>query len=236
MTEFTTWRSLVDGEEISAIPDILVDNFELEDSDPLGVWKDGETPNDRYPQESGQSGTFEFVTDANEAIEGERYLKNDTDSGYLISQEGDGLNRYPEKGDVFEGYVNVVDAATFNHGQIVFGAEESTDRNFYEVRVYPDDATFSVKVWVDGSDTALDSESVSLSFGEWYRIEVEWHDGSAGESDNEIVCRLYDDQDNEIASVQANDDTFSDESGFGFGHSGSSDETRFDAANVTSSV
>ena len=36
MTEFTTWRSLVDGEEIIAIPDILVEDWER--NDPLEDW------------------------------------------------------------------------------------------------------------------------------------------------------------------------------------------------------
>ena len=33
MTEFTTWRSLVDGEEISAIPDELVSQFKIDEGD-----------------------------------------------------------------------------------------------------------------------------------------------------------------------------------------------------------
>ena len=57
MTEFTTWRSLVDGDEIFAIPDFL-DNWE---DAPDGLYESDETIVDYW---SGSTGDYERSTDA----------------------------------------------------------------------------------------------------------------------------------------------------------------------------
>ena len=76
MTEFTTWRSLVDGEEIIAIPDLGLDHFyfskELETVDP-------------WPDEDG---------DLDASAVGEPSLNSDGINGNQTVQYGDEIDRH----------------------------------------------------------------------------------------------------------------------------------------------
>ena len=93
MTEFTEWRSLVDGEPISTIPDGLIDNFELEGSEPAGIYDDEDDLDSFY------FGSNEFEIVDSSLGSGQRSVESTdttTDAHVKISEPGDGLNEYPE--------------------------------------------------------------------------------------------------------------------------------------------
>jgi len=222
-----------------AIPDGLVDNFELAQGEsgagePYGVWLENEDPTDRYPHENGQSGTYEFITPP-DAVEGDRVLMNNTDGGLIVSSPGDGLNYYPQKGDIFEARLNSFDTGSFNNPQFIFGSPASSDRGYY---IIPNTAQseFRISLDGDGGSDAIASDSLSIPNGEWLRIEVEWHDGSGSESDNEIVARLFDESGTQLSSISVNDSTHENERGVGWGNGGPGDEVRFDNAKLIGHV
>jgi hypothetical protein len=115
-------------------------------------------------------------------------------SDLIMSDAGEGLDNYPEKGDVFScimyepGQNN-----TFPH--FGFGADKGSvtgyligwfPANSNEIRIRRLDGEGSV------TDLAIDSDSVYSNYiAEPAELEVEWHDGSGSETDNTIVLRAY---------------------------------------------
>ena len=91
MTNFTTWRSLIDGEEISAIPDggmlhkYRADETEYDDGDPVDPWPDIE--GDADLEDVGGSPTFRVDND------GHQYIEFDGDAA--IGSEMDGVTDPP---------------------------------------------------------------------------------------------------------------------------------------------
>lgn len=231
---FTRWRSLVDGTQINVgatIPENIVDNFELDPEqtgadDPFGVWLEGDDPVDRYPLEFGQTGTFEFL-ETSDARDGQRVLRNNTDSGEIVSLPGDGLNYYPQKGDVFEAWLKNHDSGDFQRAMFLFGA--SNNESWYGVQVNEPDNVFRISKDGDGGGDALAESSVTIGT-EWYRVVVEWHDGGGSESDNEIVATLFDDSGSELEQLSVNDDEYESNRGVGWTNTDGSAEVRYDGA------
>jgi len=215
---FTEWRSLIDGQKVGAIPDSVVDNFELEDSDPMGVYEDGETLSDYYTTE-GDASFDDYELNTERAVSGNRSLRStgDDDSDSIFSQPDDGLNRYPTKGEVFQCYVWVDSDTRFNMG---FGIDSSGDGYYCcptaereSLRITKNDGYFN------GETLESTSEGdVNYPSDDWVVAEVEWHDGSGSESDNTIVASVYDtDEDDEkdslLASISATDDEYAEYEG-----------------------
>jgi hypothetical protein len=164
-------------------PDIkLIDDFEdgdlseYEEIPSVGVWQ----------------------TSTKQAIEGNVSLAvtqdNNSDRPKLLSEQGDGLDYYPQKGDVFSAYDR--DSATAGGTQVPidgFGAAKSTNGNVngYGIFFFPDSNEVRLVRYDDGSRTDMKTATGSLSLDEWYEIEVKWHNGSGAEPDNTIEVTVY---------------------------------------------
>ena len=225
---------------IGAIPDNVVDNFEDGNADPAGVYESEDTIADFY---SGDTSGYARTT--TEVIEGGNALEytGDVNGGFIASEPNNGLNRYPAKGEIISGLLR--DTSTDHVPQFIIGAEVSEgDVSGYGIQIRPDESRLRIARYVDSSEDAVLAEttSASLNFDEWYDCEVEWHDGSGSESDNEIVFTVYEidedtlERENEVASISANDSTFEDNSGVGFRAIRETSETLFDFVRVTGEV
>lgn len=211
---FTTWKGITDGQTYG-IPDSVVDDFERGDLQPY----------------SGDLGPYDVTQ--TDVPEGDFALEiDDGASGDIIySEPGDGLDYYPEKGDQLACLLNDVaseDGETYRP-EVFIAFKEDNGSNGYGVRIDSDSNSFQIRKHVEGSADVESGESVSIASNEWYWIEIEWHDGSGSESNNEIVGRLFEidaeetpfnlpsDKGSELASFSTNDVDFADNRGVAFG-------------------
>jgi len=207
VTEFTKWRSLVDGEEIIAIPDGVL----LPESDDLDNF-DGDVEDYDINDDSPV-----IYTEQNNLS-----LKQ-SDEGEVSIESTSGLNRYPERGEKFAYYFQGTSGdpdAVFK-----FGLQDSS--NFYSVMLRL--GSDSLRIRKDGDNE--DIESVSVSFDTWYDIEVEW------ESNGDITVRLFDvdqsgNRESEIGSVSTTDSEY-ESGGIGFESISDTGLARYDYVRVT---
>jgi hypothetical protein len=96
----------------------------------------------------------------------------------------DGLDAYPEPGDVFEAHHNVTEESVARFG---WGAQGNED--LYYVEVAAGENRYSLFKRVGGRATELDSISVPVPTDEWLRSEIEWY------SDGRMTARLFGDTD-----------------------------------------
>ena len=168
MTEFTEWRSLVDGEVISVIPDGLVDNYNADDDDPAGVYN-GASLSDFY---AGDLGDFSRVA---AGIIGESALESTGDSAGIGSEPDDELDDLPNyipAGNNFRFYsqdrgglpmmIMVADKTSFEGSGSYSGISISPWFDAGELRIRDD----------DGNDVATDSWTGSNA-SDWHLTEVE---------------------------------------------------------------
>ena len=202
MTEFTTWRSLVDGEEIIGIPDSVVEDFERDD------------PLDDY------DGDTEDYSTTSDAIQGSTSISSTGDSGEAIQLVDVVVDSLPEKGDEFS---YLVEGRDDDAGPIVmWGVPDPADDDGYEVWVnIPDDEI----LFNDRTGSTLDSESVSLSANQVYEVVVDWQDND----DIDIEVFEFDEEEfnrgESVATLSANDDTHADNNGIAFRSQGGSSPT-----------
>ena len=224
MSNFTTWRSLVDGEEISAIPDSVIDNFE---EDPDGPYN-GDNLTDFYSDGAfGGKESFEITT--SNPIEGNRSLFQDetSTSQEIISLPDDGLPNYFEKGQTAAFLVQGSGA----DGRFCFGAPNTNDYYFAGISIR--DNIIELNGRNDGSVLSA-STSVSLASNEAYQGRVAWHDGTGERSEDVIVFDVFEwdgERGEKLAEVEDVDATLSG-SGVGWATSMNSadDNIRLDDA------
>jgi len=178
MVDFTggTWRSLIDGEEVGAIPDSVVDNFNDDDAEPAGLYN-GNSLSDFY--EGAQNGIPSGVSrDTSRVFEGSHSLEVDAGAADgVISRPTDGLNRYWSPEDdgklVFNAYVpsDGASSPTVNYGVI------SGEFSGYQLRLGHSGYSTNVvmRKIVDGDDGGNfgDTGGISL-FDEWLKVEYDW--------------------------------------------------------------
>ena len=210
MSDFTTWRSLVDGEEISAIPDTVV----LPESDDLEHFE-------------GDTGQYEINDDEPVIFTEVNNLSVKNTSG---SSEEDrivsfsGLDNYPEQGDTFSCFLREDGSQPL--AIMLFGVQ-NYDFEFYGAGIADGVSEFRLfKDGLGGGDT-IASTSVSLSTEEWYDVEVEW------ETDGTITARLFEvdqssgERQSQMESISATDTDYSN-GGVGFAKGLSSGNATFD--------
>ena len=194
MSDFTTWRSLVDGEEIGVIPDsvVLPEENDLDNFD-------------------GDTSVFEIVS--GRQVTGDFSLEGTPSFADNIRSQS-GLNRYPEPGEKFACYLQEID----NDAGVLamFGVQDAS--NFYGFG-FRDDELVIHKDGFSVSDNIGGEEQVSgLSDGEWFDLEVEW------QSDGTITLSVFEidqnsgDRQNLLGDVSATDTDYSS-GGVGFGSS-----------------
>lgn len=187
-----------------AIPDSVVDNFEDE---PGGVYGEGQDISDFY---SGATGAYDRITE--DKFEGEKSLFSDSNStDEIVSTPGDGLNRYPERGDTI---VWNLQAETDSDPSLLFGA--SGVDNYYDAQYRVNGNEIRIRKVENGSIVDLNNTSVSPQTNEWLEAELEWTEG------DQLTFKVFTldtngDRDTELGSVQATDSTFQDNRGVGYG-------------------
>ena len=144
MTEFTTWRSLVDGANISAIPDktILQPN-----SDDLTHF-------------SGDTGDFD-INDNNPLFEGPLSLKYPQDGSVLTITSSSGLENYPQVGKTHSFFVN----PQFDSGSDEAWARIHWAGGDYRIQVLEDNNEVRLL-----SDDEIDSANVAIN--DWMAFET----------------------------------------------------------------
>ena len=204
---------------IDAIPDSVVDDFERGDLDPY----------------SGDLGSF-GVTQTN-VPEGDFALEIDDASAeeVIYSEPDDGLDYYPQKGDVFVCLLK--DPDEDYRPKFFWGLSNNGGVSGYSVRLAPDSGGIRISEWDDGSQSTIADTSINHDGDTWYWMEVEWHDGSADDPEDEIVATLYDvdvskieddpaeARGNELGSTSVNDDNHANNRGVGFGVGSTGDAT-----------
>ena len=205
MVDFTggTWRSLIDGSEVSDIPDSVVDNFEDATATPLGVYEDGQEISDYYGGD-----TAAFSRDAGAAKEGDFGLRRSTSDTFTVitSNPGDGLNRYIKVGETWRCWVKVPSTESFTDSiSVIFGHSSNTALDDgYLLMPREDSGKFLFLQRRDGGTvTDIASESISWPTNEWF--EIEGHH----EADGSFTGKIFDDQGSQIGSdLTANDSTY----------------------------
>ena len=218
--------------EVVAISDSVVDNFE--DYEQEGVYGPGDDITNFY------SGDIDgFTRSTSITLTGSHTLRKEPGAEYITSQPGDGLNRYPEKGDIISLFVRPDGSRPGFH----FGLED--EDNWYGMRLRSSDNSFWVRTRVDGELTQVE-DSVSISSQTWYEVELLWHDGDGVESEDTIEGKLYSlningdvTRDSEIASTQLTESSHANQRGIGFrstGSEGSNNEAYYDDVRVIGRV
>lgn len=179
-----------------------VDNFEVE---PDGIYSSSETLSDYY---SGNLGPYSITT--NSPLEGSRSLETTAgDPAVITSQPEDGLNNYPSQGDTILFRYEGTDFGTADPPvDGIYFAVDSNVNEFYYLQL--DGNANSIKFYKNGVSTVVASTSVTLQNIQ-YTVKVDWNDTNQ----SEIVCELYDDQDNLEASLTVQESELTNE-GFGF--------------------
>ena len=204
MTEFTTWRSLVDGEGIIAIPDSSIDNFE---------W--GGPVADRY---EGATSEWEINTD-NPILSGDFSLKQTGSSSDLIfATESTSDDEPPVTKSQDDTPFNIWrafgDELPDSGAGLIFGLQDSN--NFYKAQMSND--SLRLRKSSNGSFDDLASTTFSAVSNGFYKIEVaEW---GAGSDNDEITIRVEDESENEIATITGTDSEFENETAVGIRSSG----------------
>ena len=154
MTEFTAWRSLVDGEEIVGTPDTVVDDFE---------W--GGPVSDRY---SGETASYDINTDS-PVLEGDFSLKGSGESDNIYSNENDGLDYYPEVGDEVWFWANPIENDC-GPAVLIFGTGGNPDFFDNGLAVELNDRDDEFSIFIDGNEEHNPSQSYSLN--QWYLVRI----------------------------------------------------------------
>ena len=189
----TNWYARSGSDEISAIPDSVVDNFEEQSNG--GVY--GQL-SDFY---TGNISDFDRNTNSPVA-EGNDSLKvTGSSNRYKItSADGGGLNYYPEAGDTVRFNVYWSGGGSWPFVDMRFGVNGSS---FYECSL--NRANQWVRIYKDDSGTLLaEDTSPGLPDSEILEAEFDW--GSGGS----LTLTVFDSADNQISQVSASDSDYTD--------------------------
>lgn len=193
--------------EVRVIPDSVVDNFEDADADPPGVYEDGETISDYYPnglRTDDIERTTSFAFDGDFGC----YLEDSTGdwaTTYVISQPGDGLPNYLEQpGTISAWMYDPGSDMDGNHANILFGAPDYDNAYMVGLRMEREEIVFS-RIEDGGTNLAIEDENVNLSEETWYKCIVDWQE------DGDIAITAEDTDENVVGSMSLNDDTYSGE-------------------------
>ena len=171
MVKYNLVRSLVDGAEIIAIPDSVIDYFE-----------DGNLNN--YEIEPGYSrGDLDAFSITSNSLSGQYSLLMNSDPPVEILSLS-GLDNYPVKGDIVR-YIARSDEGNGNIGAMI-GAD-SGGHVSGEINVRDGELRLVERFGNNDPQTV----SVSLSANQTYEGVLEWHDGSGSETEDTFVFTVY---------------------------------------------
>ena len=195
------FRSAGNGE----VFDYVVLDGEFDDVE--GVVEDFERANP-LNEYGGSTGLFDTTSSA---YEGSQALINDGGSFGGVNSTS-GLAVYPERGDEVHVYINNAPGDNFVSFNL-FSQAEVDDPDRYSVGLSGVSGDWTLWKTENGSIEALDSSAPSDTTSGWYRAEISTDSST-------VSADLYDDSSDQLlASVSANDSTFSS-GGIGFRSAG----------------
>lgn len=118
-----------------------------------------------------------------------------------------GLARYPDPGQTFQVWLRGSPNAQNRDIEFCFATQGAGSAYFpdgYRVTVEPSNDRMRLHVVDGGNPSSIASANATLSYDTWYRLEIVWGTGGS------IDVTLYDDAGNQLATMSANDSTFSD--------------------------
>ena len=138
----------------------------------------------------GQTSAFETVDESTlgfDARDGTQVLRSTT-QGEIVSQPGDGLENYPQKGQRGEIWIRWGDTPTYE-ARFNLGREDYS--NNYLFRVRPSGPELEIGSENNGNYTVIASDAIdgSLVQDAWFRVMWMWDDGR-WETDNRLSAEL----------------------------------------------
>jgi len=191
----------------AAIPDGVVDNFELESGTPVGPYQSGDTIATFY---SGSTGNFQRVQ--TNITEGSFGLEFTAGATAIWSHPGDGLLEYPQEGDTVSFLIR--DSSGVDFPLALTNVQDDASPNCYGFEIDQGNNNINIFRYDNGNfgnfGTNLESTSVTISGGTWYLGEVSLPVSGT----NQITFELFDlDANNEksssLGSVQTTDSNVS---------------------------
>jgi len=224
----------VDGDTVftagAVIPESVVDNFDSGNLNPY-------------------TNTNNWTVTQSNVIEGQNALAIDSGNpefsdSALISESG--LDAYPQKGDVIACLLrDPSDTLKRRLPAFEWGVDTDGGKSEYRLLINAKNNEILLSKRVNGSFAQLATASLTINAGDWYDCEVEWHDGSGDEPDNELIARIYEVDEiqlerngGELVEISANDSDNANNTGIGFSCSsdGNSPETVVDALRIMGQV
>lgn len=196
-----------------------IEHYHIENLLLVDSWEDGD-----IAEYSVQVGNWDVVDEANvtpDARHGSNMLRapsdGATDPSELFSVDGDGLDYYPVKGDVIK-CLGQTDTDDLGMNIFFFGCDaNSPSDTHYELRVDHKFGNLIINETSGGTVNKLQEKNIDTDPDTWYRVRIEWDDGTLGGSDNDIRVFLVDGTTEEVvATLDVNDSTHATSSGIGF--------------------
>lgn len=198
----------------SAIPDSVVDNFESFDADPGGVYSSGETLADYY---QGDTGQFDRITTG--VIEGNTAVQQNGSGNSVVSEFGDGLNRYPDKNETLVLLLRDNGGGTSVLPNVITNADYSGGTpSGYTFQHFFGNQELQLSRLDDGSTTGLATISTTgQKVWSWVEIDIPDSDGVIGfRTYNVDTATNPPTRGTSIDSGTATDTTYVDNRGVGF--------------------
>ena len=215
MSDFTTWRSLVDGEEIGVIPDSAILPPE----------------EDSLTHFSGDTGGYAINDDSPIIWDefNELSLKKTSTSQQTIGSTS-GLQNYPEPGDSFSFFVR--EGSGEPRSLFAWAVQDASDAVLGGSYGFRGEADNNQIVFVKDGST-VSSEPMTINSETWYDVEIEW------ETNGDITITVYDvdqstgDRTGTVGSLSDNDTEYSSSGGIGLSDGGQGGTLAWDFARLT---
>jgi len=174
------------------------------------------------------------ITQTN-VIDGSNALQFDSTGTDEAIYSSSGLSFFPSKGDIIS--VLLRDTTDRNVPTFAYGMVGSTSTDFdcyglaHDGTQTASDGNVTIRRYDNGSFTGIASDqSVTLSPGEWYDYELEWHDGTGSEPDNTHKLTVHEVDESAFAfntapsnyrlgtvtTISTQDSTYSSQTGIGW--------------------
>jgi len=133
----------------------------------------------------------------------------------VLSEPGDGLANYIEKGTVHEWYWNL----DGNNGQPYWIVGADGQNEWLHVTADGKNNTMAIRTFIAGSFGSYNTNGVTPPSSGWFKNELTWDDGTLGGSDDDFRWEMYDTSGSSLGTITLNDSTFASNKGHGFWHS-----------------
>lgn len=158
--------------------------------------------------------TSGFNITSTESYLGDNCLRSSQSTRHdIFSNLGDGLNYYPAQGDTFECYMKADQFGSNTWCQSIFFFGVQNQYDYYSIRLKWSEDLIQIGYSEDGRLDEVVSESPSWSYSQdtWYRVEIQWSDGSgSGNSRGDFTVTVEEEGSTNSHTVTGNDTRYSD--------------------------